>query len=56
MPVIHACGMRPGLYAVVTEAFVAGFVIDERGHVSMCAPILRKGITHWLRVARWIAP
>lgn len=53
---IVARGLRPGLYAVLTPSFVAGFVVDERGLITMCAPILRRGISHWMRVARWIGP
>ena len=41
-----------GLYAVVTQTWVAGFVV-ERGHVTMCAPILRRRLLdHWMHQAR----
>ena len=46
--------MKPGLYRVVNQYFVAGFVI-ENGAVTQCAPILRKNIARWMRVARWIS-
>lgn len=45
--------MKDGLYAVVTNYFVAGFVIKNQ-RVERCAPILRKRIDHWKTVARFI--
>lgn len=39
-----------GLYRVVTQSFVAGFVV-ERGKVTTCAPILRRRIDHWKTIA-----
>lgn len=47
--------MRDGLYAVVTDDWVAGFVIEE-GEVTMCAPILRKRLPYWKTRARWVCP
>jgi hypothetical protein len=39
--------MRPGLYRVTTPHLCAGFVIDEAGRVTACAPILRKRLDYW---------
>jgi hypothetical protein len=39
-----------GLYRVVTNRFVAGFVI-RNGKVTQCAPILRRRIDYWKTVA-----
>jgi hypothetical protein len=46
--------MRDGLYRVVTDRFVAGFVI-EAGQVTECAPILRRNLARWLPVAERIS-
>jgi hypothetical protein len=40
-----------GLYAVVEQDWVAGFVV-EAGRVTMCAPILRRKIAYWATRAR----
>jgi hypothetical protein len=48
--------LKPGLYRVETRDFVAGFEITREGGIGACAPILRKNILFWLKVARWIAP
>lgn len=42
-----------GLYRVVTNYFVAGFII-EGGNLVSCAPILRRNFKHWTRIAEWI--
>lgn len=43
--------MRPdGLYRVSSEGLTAGFVI-EGGKVTLCAPILRRSLDHWMTVA-----
>jgi hypothetical protein len=47
--------MRDGLWAVVTDEWAAGFVI-EHGRVTMCAPILRRKLDLWMRRARWVCP
>lgn len=44
-----------GLYAVVTDTWAAGFVVDG-GAVTMCAPILRRDLGKWARQARWVGP
>lgn len=46
--------LKDGLYAVVTDTWVAGFVI-ENGRVTMCAPILRKRLAYWMTKARRVA-
>jgi hypothetical protein len=45
--------MKDGLYQVTTSYLCAGFVI-EGGKVVMCAPILRRKIEYWKKVARRI--
>lgn len=47
--------MRDGLWAVLTDSFVAGFVV-EGGRVVRCAPILRRRIGYWQQRARWVCP
>jgi hypothetical protein len=47
--------MKDGLYQVTTPHLCAGFII-EHGIVTLCAPILRKRIEYWKRVARWVCP
>lgn len=40
-----------GLYRVETPYLCAGFVV-ERGRVMRCAPVLRKRLAWWMRVAK----
>jgi hypothetical protein len=47
--------VRDGLYRVCNPYLCAGFVV-EKGRVTICAPILRKRITHWIKKADWICP
>ena len=47
--------MKDGLYRVTAGWFCAGFVI-ENGMVAECAPILRKRLAYWMRIAEWICP
>lgn len=47
--------MIDGLYRVTTHYLCAGFVI-ENGKVTACAPILRKRLGYWMRVAERIGP
>jgi hypothetical protein len=47
--------MRDGLYRVTTGYLCAGFVV-ERGRVVACAPILRRRLSYWQRVATWVGP
>lgn len=42
--------MIDGLYRVTTKYLCAGFVV-EGGRITMCAPILRRGIDYWRTVA-----
>lgn len=51
--IVPAPVYRDGLYRVETSQFVAGFVI-EGGRVTVCAPILRRRIDHWKKVAEYI--
>jgi hypothetical protein len=44
--------MRDGLYIVMTRDITAAFVVRE-GEVTTCAPILRKNLEHWKKVAQW---
>ncbi len=39
-----------GLYRVETPQFCAGFVV-EAGRITSCAPILRRKLGHWKRLA-----
>ena len=45
--------MKDGLYQVTTSYLCAGFVI-KNGTVVECAPILRKKIDYWKKVAKFI--
>lgn len=45
--------MKDGLYRVVSNYFVAGFIV-ENGVIVHIAPILRKRIHYWKTVATWI--
>ena len=47
--------MRDGLYQVTTPHICAGFVIWN-GRLVYCAPILRRGISFWSEIAKWIGP
>jgi hypothetical protein len=42
--------MRDGLYRVETKHFCAGFVV-EGGQITRVAPVLRKNIFFWMKVA-----
>lgn len=42
--------MTDGLYRVTTTYLCAGFVI-EQGRVARCAPILRKKMSYWMKIA-----
>lgn len=46
--------MSDGLYRVVTHYLCAGFVVVG-GRVVACAPILRRRLGYWIRVAERIA-
>lgn len=46
--------MSDGLYRVTTSYLCAGFVV-EHGHVTHCAPILRRKLSYWMTVAERIA-
>lgn len=43
--------MKDGLYIVTTSYLCAAFVIAG-GSVTLCAPILRKKLDYWKKVAR----
>jgi hypothetical protein len=45
--------MEDGLYRVTTGYLCAGFVVS-RGRVTVCAPILRKKMAYWKKVAVWV--
>lgn len=45
--------MKDGLYQVTTRYFCAGFVL-ENGKVTQCAPILKKNIAYWKKVAKFV--
>lgn len=45
--------MKDGLYQVTTSYLCAGFVVKD-GVVILCAPILRKNLTYWKTIAKWI--
>jgi hypothetical protein len=44
--------MKDGLYIVQTENITAAFVVRE-GEVTVCAPILRKKLEYWKKIAQW---
>jgi hypothetical protein len=47
--------LSDGLYAVVQPNWVAGFIVQSgRIDPSLCAPILRKRISHWVMMARFV--
>lgn len=49
--------MRDGLYRVETRILCAGFVVkDGRVKRSQCAPILRRRLKHWARLAKYVGP
>lgn len=43
--------MKDGLYRVIYKGICAGFVV-ENGRITVCAPILRKRIDFWKRIAK----
>ncbi len=43
-----------GLYRVETRYLCAGFVVAN-GHVTDCAPILRKKLSYWKTIAEWVS-
>lgn len=45
--------MKDGLYQVTTHYMCAGFIIYQ-GRVTHCAPILRKRLSYWMTVAKFI--
>lgn len=45
--------MKDGLYRVETMHICGGFII-KNDRVTHCAPILRKKIEYWKKVAKWI--
>jgi hypothetical protein len=45
--------LKDGLYQVRTKDVCAGFVVHG-GMVEACAPVLRKNILFWFKVAKWI--
>ena len=47
--------MKDGLYMVETKYLMAGFVM-RGGKITECAPILRKKIDYFMRIARWVCP
>ena len=46
--------MSDGLYQVSTSYLCAGFTVKD-GRVDLCAPILRKRLAYWMRIAVWIS-
>jgi len=46
--------MKDGLYQVTTSYLCAGFIVKD-GKVVDCAPILKKKISYWKTVAKWIS-
>ena len=47
--------LRDGLYRIEHGGICAGFVIED-GRLAACAPILRKHIRSWVRLAVWLGP
>lgn len=50
-----AMALKDGLYQVTTRYFCAGFIVKDGG-VTHCAPILRRRLSEWVQIARWICP
>lgn len=47
--------MKDGLYQVTNPYLCAVFVI-QNGKVKQCAPILRRKLGYWMKIAKFIAP
>lgn len=47
--------MKDGLYQVTRPRLCAAFVV-EGGRVVACAPILRRKLDYFMRVAKWLGP
>lgn len=45
--------MRDGIYQVTHKGICAGFVI-RNGNAVYCAPVLRKKLTWWVTIAKYI--
>ena len=43
------------MYQLTYGSICAGFVV-EGGKVTACAPVLRKRIAYWRKVATWVGP
>jgi hypothetical protein len=52
-PVGPAPGLVDGVYRVTTSYLCAGFVVVDE-HVVDCAPILRRRLAYWVRVAELV--
>lgn len=46
--------LADGLYQVTTSYLCAGFIV-EQGKVVACAPILRRKLRYWTKVATLVA-
>lgn len=44
-----------GLYGVSTPYFSASYEV-ENGNVTRCAPILRRRLSYWQTIARYLGP
>jgi hypothetical protein len=44
--------VKDGLYIVDHGSMCAAFVV-EKGKVTICAPILRKNLDYWKKIAKW---
>lgn len=45
--------MTDGLYQVTTMYLCAGFVVKD-GKIVRCAPILKKRMSYWITIAKWL--
>lgn len=45
--------MKDGLYVVQKHDINAAFVVRD-GEVTTCAPVLRKKLDYWKKIAKWI--
>lgn len=46
---------QDGVWQVATGYLCAGFVVKD-GKVVRCAPILRKKLPYWMKLATWVGP
>lgn len=45
--------LKDRLYRVTTSYLCAGFVVKD-GKITECAPILKRKISYWMKVAKYV--